>query len=71
MVNRYSVFLEFLENSNSHSVFKFEGEIKFIAVTYYLYTSFFFFTGGHLDRSRAPPGVNVIKLFSFVTDDEV
>ncbi len=34
MANRYSVLLEFLENLNSHSVFKFEGKIKFIAVTY-------------------------------------
>ncbi len=34
MENRYSVLLEFLVNSNSHSVFKIEGKIKFIAVTY-------------------------------------
>jgi hypothetical protein len=27
------VLLEFLENSNSHSVFEFKGKIKFIAVT--------------------------------------
>jgi hypothetical protein len=35
MANRYSVLLEFLKNLNSHSVFKFEGKIKFIAVTYF------------------------------------
>jgi hypothetical protein len=34
MANRYSVLLKFLENSNSHSVLKFKGKIKFIAVTY-------------------------------------
>jgi hypothetical protein len=30
----YLVLLQFLINSNSHSVFKLEGKIKFIAVTY-------------------------------------
>jgi len=35
MAKRYSVLLEFLENLISHSVFKFEGKIKFVAVTYY------------------------------------
>jgi Na+/H+-dicarboxylate symporter len=34
MANKYSVLLNFLVNSNSHSVFKFKGKIKFIAVTY-------------------------------------
>jgi hypothetical protein len=34
MANRYSVILKFLVNSNSHSIFEFEGKIKFIAVTY-------------------------------------
>jgi hypothetical protein len=34
MVNKYSVLLEFLVNSNSHLVFKFKGKIKFIAVKY-------------------------------------
>jgi len=34
MANRYSVLLEFFENSNSHLVFKFDGKIKFITVTY-------------------------------------
>ena len=34
MVNKYLVLLNFLVNSNSHSVFKFEGKIKFITVTY-------------------------------------
>ena len=34
MVNEYSVLLNLLVNSNSHSVFKFEGKIKFIEVTY-------------------------------------
>jgi hypothetical protein len=33
MVNRYLVLLEFLVNLNSHSVFQFEGKIKFIAAT--------------------------------------
>jgi len=33
MANRYLVLLEFLENSNLHLVFKFEGKIKFITVT--------------------------------------
>ena len=34
MANRYSVLLKFLVYLNSHSVFKFKGKIKFIAVTY-------------------------------------
>ena len=34
MANRYSVPLEYLVNSNSHSNFEFDGKIKFIAVTY-------------------------------------
>jgi hypothetical protein len=34
MANRYLVLLEFSECSNSHLNFKFEGKIKFIAVTY-------------------------------------
>ncbi len=34
MVNRYLVFVDFFVNSNPHSNFKFEGKIKFIAVTY-------------------------------------
>jgi hypothetical protein len=33
MANRYLALLKFLENFNSHSVFKFEGKIKFIEVT--------------------------------------
>ncbi len=33
MANKYLVLLEFLVNSNSHLNFKFEGKIKFIAVT--------------------------------------
>jgi hypothetical protein len=33
-MNRYLVLLKYLVNSNSHSNFKFEGKIKFIAVTY-------------------------------------
>ena len=33
MANRYSVLLKFLENLNSHLVFKFKGKVKFIAVT--------------------------------------
>jgi hypothetical protein len=38
MANRYSVLFEFLDYLNSHSIFKFEGKIKIIAVTYsYLY----------------------------------
>jgi hypothetical protein len=32
-VNRYLVLLKFLENSNSHLVFKFKGKIEFIPVT--------------------------------------
>ncbi len=31
MANRYSVLLKFLENLNSHLIFKFEGKIKFIS----------------------------------------
>jgi hypothetical protein len=38
MANRYSVPLKYSVNSNSHSNFKFEGKIKFIAVTYTLHT---------------------------------
>ncbi len=34
MANRYSVPLKYLVNLNSHLNFKFEGKIKFIAVTY-------------------------------------
>ena len=34
MANRYSVLLKYLVNLNSHSNFKFECKIKFIAVTY-------------------------------------
>ncbi len=33
MANRYSIIFESLENWNSHSVFEFEGKIKFITVT--------------------------------------
>jgi hypothetical protein len=29
MANRYSVLLKFLENSNSHLIFEFEGKKKF------------------------------------------
>jgi hypothetical protein len=36
MANSYSVLLKFLENSNSYSIFEFEGKIKFIVVTYSL-----------------------------------
>jgi hypothetical protein len=31
MANRYSVLLKFLENSNSHLVFEFEGKINNLA----------------------------------------
>jgi len=34
MANRFVVLLEFLVNSNSHLIIKFEGKIKFITVTY-------------------------------------
>jgi hypothetical protein len=34
MANSYSVLLECLENSNSHSIFEFEDKIKFITGTY-------------------------------------
>ncbi len=34
MANRYSNLLEFLENSNSHSVLENKGKIKFITLTY-------------------------------------
>jgi hypothetical protein len=34
MANKHKVLLKFFVNLNSHSVFKFKGKIKFIAVTY-------------------------------------
>jgi hypothetical protein len=34
MAIRYLVTLEYLDYSDSHSIFKFEGNIKIIAVTY-------------------------------------
>jgi hypothetical protein len=33
MGNKYLILLKFLVHSNSHSVFKFKGKIKFITVT--------------------------------------
>jgi hypothetical protein len=35
MANRYLILQNFLVNSNSHSVFKFKGKIKFITVRAY------------------------------------
>jgi hypothetical protein len=40
LANRYSVLLEFLENSNSYSIFEFEGKKKIIAVTYFTLLAF-------------------------------
>jgi len=38
MANRYLALLEFSENLDSHLVFEFEGKIKFITVTYSVYS---------------------------------